>query len=68
MKKVLWGSFGYGAALVSSIDKIVRLFCKRALQKRQYSAKETSNFIDPTDRSHPVVLFGDDEVHFIMTI
>jgi len=29
-------------------------FCKRALQKRQYSAKETYNFIDPTDRSHPI--------------
>jgi len=29
------------------------LFCKRALQKRQYSAKETYNLIDPTNRSHP---------------
>ena len=40
--------------MVSRIDKIVGLFCKRALQKRQYSAKETYNFIDPTDRSHPI--------------
>jgi len=31
----------YGVALVSRIDKITGLFCKRALQKRQYSAKET---------------------------
>jgi len=30
------------------------LFCKRALQKSQYSAKETYNFIDPTNRSHPI--------------
>jgi len=35
--------------------KITGLFCKRALWKRQYSAKETYNFIDPTtDRSHPI--------------
>jgi len=46
---------GYGVALVSRIDKIIGLFCKRALQKRRFSAKETFNFIDPTDRSHPIV-------------
>ena len=44
----------YGVASISRIDKIIGLFCKRALQKRQYSAKETYNFIDPTDRSHPI--------------
>jgi hypothetical protein len=43
-----------GVATVSRIDKIIGLFCKRALQKRQYSAEETYNFIDPTDRSHPI--------------
>jgi len=41
-------------ATISRIDKIIRLFCKRALQKRQYSAKETSKIVDPTDRSHPI--------------
>ena len=46
----------YGVASVSRIDKIIGLFCKRALQKRRYSAKETYNFIDPTDRSHPIPL------------
>ena len=45
----------YGVALGSRIDKIIGLFCKRALQKRLYSAKETCNFIDPTNRSHPIV-------------
>jgi len=45
---------GYGVALVSWIDGIIGLFCKRALWKRQYSAKETYNFIDPTKRSHPI--------------
>jgi len=47
----------YGVALVSRIDKIIGLFCKRALQKRRYSAKETYNFIDPTDCSHPICAF-----------
>jgi len=36
------------------LHKIIGLFCKRDLQKRRYSAKETYNWIDPTDRSHPV--------------
>jgi len=44
----------YGVATVSRIDKIRSLFCKRALLKRRYSAKETYNSIDPTDRSHPI--------------
>jgi len=47
----------YGVALVSRIDEITSLFCKRALQKRQYSAKETYNLIDPTDHSHPISVF-----------
>ena len=44
----------YGVATVSRIDKIIGLFCKRDLLKRRYSAKETCNLIDPTDRSHPI--------------
>jgi len=44
----------YGVALVTRMDKIIALFCKRDLQKRRHSAKETYNFIDPTDRSHPI--------------
>ena len=43
----------YGVALVSRIDKILGLFCKRTLLKKLYSAKETYNLIDPTNRSHP---------------
>jgi len=46
--------YRYGVASVSRIDKIIGLFCKRALEKRRYSAKETYNLIDPTDRSHPI--------------
>ena len=36
-------------------DKIIGLFCKRALLKRLYSAKETYDLIDPTHRSHPII-------------
>jgi len=43
-----------GVASVSRIDKIIGLFFKRALQKRRSFAKETYNFIDPTDCSHPI--------------
>jgi len=34
----------YGVAATSRLLKIIRLFCKRDLQKRRYSAKETYNF------------------------
>jgi len=47
----------YGVATVSRIDKIISLFCKRTLEKKRYSAKETYNFIDPTDRSHPISIY-----------
>jgi len=46
----------YGVALVSRINSITGLFCKIALWKRRYSAKETYNLIDPTDRSHPIYI------------
>ena len=44
----------YGVALVSRIDKMIGLFCTRALWNRQYSTKETYDVIDPTNRSHPI--------------
>ena len=44
----------YEVASISRIDQIKGLFCKRDLQKRLHSAKETYNFIDPTNRSHPI--------------
>ena len=45
--------YGYTPTLfdILSKDKIIRLFCKRALPKRRYSAKETYNFKEPTNRS-----------------
>ena len=40
-------------ATISSLLKIISLFCKRALQKRRYSAK--ANFKEPNTRRHPIV-------------
>jgi len=47
----------FGVALVNKIDKIIGLFCKRAIQKRLYFAKETYNLIDPANRSHPIAAY-----------
>ena len=44
----------HGVATISRIDEIIGLFCKRALSKRLYSAKETCNLIDPSRCSHPM--------------
>ena len=49
--------YTYGVATVSRINTILGLFCKRDLPKRRYSAKDTYDFIDPTDRSHPISWF-----------
>jgi len=46
----------YGVAIISRIDKIIGLFCKRDLLKRRYSAKETYNLIGPIDRATPYLL------------
>jgi len=42
-----------GVATISRLLKLIGLFCKSALWKRLYSAKETYNFKAPTHRSHP---------------
>ena len=44
----------YGVATISRLLKIIRLFCKRAQEKRQFSAIETYVFKEPTKRSHPI--------------
>jgi len=44
----------YGVATISRLLKIIGHFCKRALQKRRYSAKETYNFKEPTNRSRSI--------------
>jgi len=40
-----------GVATISRLLKTIGLFGKRALWKRRYSAKETYNFMEPTNRS-----------------
>jgi len=40
----------YGVASISRFLKIIGLFCKRALLKRLYSAKETYNFKESTTK------------------
>ena len=45
----------YGVATNSRLLKITGLFCKRDLKKRRYSAKETYNFEEPTNRSHRIL-------------
>ena len=44
-----------GVATISRLLQIIGLFCKRALQKRLYSTKETYNFKEPNNHSHPMV-------------
>jgi len=41
-------------ATITRLLKMIGLFCKRALEKRLYSAKETYHFKEPTNRSHPI--------------
>jgi len=45
-----WG----GVATISRLLQITSLFCKRALLKRVHPAKETYDFKEPTNRSHPI--------------
>ena len=48
--------FYYGVASISRLLKMKGLFCKRALQKRRYSARETYIFKEITNRSHPIIV------------
>jgi len=48
----------YGAGTSRRTLKIIGLSYKRALWKRRYSAKETYNFKQPTNRSHPIARFA----------
>ena len=46
-------------ATISRPLKIIGLFCKRALQKRRYSGKETYDLKEPTNDSHPKAFSGE---------
>ena len=43
--------------------KSIGLFCKRVLSKRRYSAKETYNFKELTNRSHPIAVYSLSHTH-----
>jgi len=43
-----------GVATMSRLLKTTGLFCQREILKRLYSAKETSNFKEPNNSSHPI--------------
>jgi len=45
----------YVVASIGRLLTMIGLFCKRALWKRRYSAKETCIFKEPTNRSHPML-------------
>ena len=49
-----WMRHDTGVAVDSRIDKIIGLFCRTMSLLQGSFAKETYNFIDPTDRSHPI--------------
>ena len=49
---------GYGEAKLRRLLKIIGLFCKRVLSSRRYSAKETYNLKEPTNRNHPISARG----------
>jgi len=44
----------YGVATVSRTDKIIGLFCRILSLLFGSFAKETYNFIDPANQSHPI--------------
>jgi len=45
-------------ATISRFPENIGLFCKRALEKRLYSAKEFYIFKEPTHHSHPITPLG----------
>jgi len=46
--------YAYGVATISRLLQMIGLFCKRTLWKRLYSAQETYDLKEPTNRSHPI--------------
>ena len=44
----------YGEASISGLLQIIGLFCRRALERRLYSAKLSYNSKEPTNCNHPI--------------
>jgi len=49
----------YGVATISRLLKMIRLFCRISSLLQGSFAKESYNFQEPTNRSHPIVQFQD---------
>ena len=58
----------YRVVMISRLLKIILLFCKRALSKRLYSANETYDLKEPTNRSRPGGICIRVHVHMYMYI
>jgi len=54
IKETNWLPGCIEVATISRLPESIRLFCKRALEKRLYSAKETWICKEPTNHSHPI--------------
>ena len=58
----------YGVDMVSKTDKIIGLFCRIVSLLQGSCAKEIYNLIDPTNRSHPIVLHSSNELYYMHKI
>jgi len=57
--------YTYGVATISRLHKIAGLFCRISSLLYGSLAKETCNFKEPTNRSHPIVESYDDKTVFV---
>ena len=55
----------YGVATISRLLKIIRLFCRIPSLLQGSFAKETYNFKEPTNRSHPIGSFENKTGHLM---
>ena len=58
----------YQVATISTIDKIIGLFCRMSSLLQVSSAKDTYNLIDPTNCSHPIGMHADVYIMLILYI
>jgi len=57
-------TFRHGVATISRLLTNIRIFCKRALKKRAYSAKETYDFKEPAHWATPPHQFYNDDYYY----
>jgi len=57
LQRLSWCSRCYGVATISRLLKFIGLFCKISSLLKGSFAKETYNFKEPANRSHPIHTF-----------